>query len=148
MAATQSTNSISLEVKIQPYPTTSLPSQHYLSCEIIFNALHPSIELHVKGPSLRGTIEHVIQETKRDIIYRRMNQNQREVNTTRIRAHLLYSPLLEELPRFTSIREQETSRTIFNYYKQWIKLYVTVHENTEESVCGEKRRKRKKKKEQ
>jgi len=66
-----------------------LPTINLTQREIIFNALHPSIELHVKGPSLRGTIEHVIQETKRDIIYRRMNQNQREINTTRIRAHLL-----------------------------------------------------------
>ena len=66
-----------------------MPTIHLTQREIIFNAIHPSIELHIKGPSLRGTIEHITQEIKRDIIYRRMNQNQREINITRIQAHLL-----------------------------------------------------------
>jgi hypothetical protein len=61
--------------------------------EIIYNAPHPSILLHFKNAQARNTILHYIQETKRDIIYRRMNiresQIGRKVPQIRIQAHIL-----------------------------------------------------------
>jgi len=61
--------------------------------EIIYNAPHPSILLHFKNAQARQTILHYIQETKRDIIYRRMNiresQLGKKVPQIRIQAHIL-----------------------------------------------------------
>jgi hypothetical protein len=49
-------------------PRIELGFQH-----IIFNMPHPSILLHVKDKNSRMMLIMIIQETKRDIIYRRMN---------------------------------------------------------------------------
>jgi len=60
--------------------------------EIIFNAEHPSIKLFVKDQADRKVFNMLIQEVKRDIIYRRMNiteqQKGREEHNLRILAHL------------------------------------------------------------
>ena len=55
------------------------------------NKIHPSIKLHLKEKPTQLMTIHLVQEIKRDIIYRRMNTNvnQRGRNPTRIRAHLL-----------------------------------------------------------
>ena len=59
--------------------------------EIIYNKIHPTIQIHIKEESLQQTLLHLLQEVKRDIIFRRMNPNAHpvRVNQNRIRAHLL-----------------------------------------------------------
>ena len=59
--------------------------------EIIYNKVHPTIQIHIKEESLQQTLLHLLQEVKRDIIFRRMNPNAHlvRVNQNRIRAHLL-----------------------------------------------------------
>jgi hypothetical protein len=59
--------------------------------EIIYNKIHPTIQIHIKEKPLQYTLLHLLQEVKRDIIYRRMNPNAHleRVNQNRIRAHLL-----------------------------------------------------------
>jgi len=57
----------------------------------MYNKIHPSVKLHIKEKPIQIIVDHLMQEIKRDIIYRRMNTdpNQRERNLTRIRDHLL-----------------------------------------------------------
>jgi hypothetical protein len=59
--------------------------------EIIYNKIHPTIQIYIKEKPLQYTLLHLLQEVKRDIIYRRMNPNAHleRVNRNRIRAHLL-----------------------------------------------------------
>jgi hypothetical protein len=59
--------------------------------EIIFNKIHPTIQVYIKEKSLQRILLHLLQEVKRDIIFRRMNPNVHleRVNQNRIRAHLL-----------------------------------------------------------
>jgi hypothetical protein len=59
--------------------------------EIIYNKIHPTFQVHIKEKSLQQTLLHLLQEVKRDIIFRRMNPNahRERVNQNRIRAHLL-----------------------------------------------------------
>ena len=61
--------------------------------EIIYNAPHPSLLLHMSDGKLRELILLLIQEIKRDIIYRRMNitehQKNKAMSIVRIHAHLL-----------------------------------------------------------
>jgi hypothetical protein len=68
-----------------------IPTIQLTPLEIIYNKIHPSIILHLKEKPVQLTLVHLVQEIKRDIIYRRMNTNanQRRRNLTRIRAHLL-----------------------------------------------------------
>ena len=58
--------------------------------EIIFNRPHPSILLHISDKPSRNAILHLIQEIKRDIIYRRMNMtgNKEQVPLILIHAHI------------------------------------------------------------
>jgi hypothetical protein len=66
-------------------------NNQFTPLEIIYNNIHPSIKLHLKEKSTQLLTIHLVQEIKRDIIYRRMNTNanQQARNLTRIRAHLL-----------------------------------------------------------
>jgi hypothetical protein len=60
--------------------------------EIIFNKPHPAIMLRITDPLVRYSILVLIQEIKRDIIFRRMQLQEplrREVLRVRIYAHLL-----------------------------------------------------------
>ncbi len=61
--------------------------------EIIFNAEHPTLKLYIKEPDIKQLYSMVLQETKRDIIYRRMNlteyQRGREEQNVRIQSHIL-----------------------------------------------------------
>ena len=43
------------------YTGEHIPTMQLTHREIIFNAIYPSIKIHVKGSSLRGTIEHVMK---------------------------------------------------------------------------------------
>ncbi len=69
----------------------AIPTIQFTPLEIIYNKIHPSVKLHIKEKLIQSIVAHLMQEIKRDIIYRRMNSNanQRERNLTRIRAHLL-----------------------------------------------------------
>jgi len=49
----------------------------YTPKEIIFNVLHPSIHLYIEDLAIKKILIMFIQEIKRDIIYRRM-QNCRD----------------------------------------------------------------------
>ncbi len=73
------------------YTGKAIPTIQSTPLEIIFNKTHPSVKLHIKEKPIQNIVAHLMQEIKRDIIYRRMNANanQRERNLTRIRAHLL-----------------------------------------------------------
>jgi hypothetical protein len=60
--------------------------------EIIFNAPHPSLGLHVTDDAARKTILLLVQEVKRSIIHKRMNPTARHDEPTplaRLQAHLL-----------------------------------------------------------
>jgi hypothetical protein len=60
--------------------------------EIVFNAPHPSIMLHVPDKTSRLIFIMLIQEVRRNIIYRRMNRTERDRTPTpliRLQAHLL-----------------------------------------------------------
>jgi hypothetical protein len=60
--------------------------------EIVFNKPHPAILLRITDPLVRSSILVLIQEIKRDIIYRRMQlkePSRQEVPRIRIYAHLL-----------------------------------------------------------
>jgi hypothetical protein len=71
------------------YP--DIPRMNLTPLEIIFNHPHPSILLHVASKRTRTNILHLIQEIKRDIIYRRMNMTGtgNPVPQQRIHAHLM-----------------------------------------------------------
>jgi hypothetical protein len=68
-----------------------IPRINLTPLEIIYNATHPLVKIHAKEKTTQQAICHLIQEVKRDIIYRRMNTpaNHRMLNLTRVRAHLL-----------------------------------------------------------
>jgi hypothetical protein len=68
-----------------------IPTIQFTPLEIICNKIHPSIKLHLKEKPTQLMTIHLVQEIKRDIIYRRMNTNvnQQGRNPTRIRTHLL-----------------------------------------------------------
>ena len=60
--------------------------------EIVFNAPHPSLKLHVPDDDARKTILLLVQEVKRSIIHKRMNPTARHNEPTplaRLQAHLL-----------------------------------------------------------
>jgi hypothetical protein len=59
--------------------------------EIIYNKIHPAVKIHLKEKSVQLMVIHLIQEIKRDIVYRRMNAgaHRHRVNLTRLRAHLI-----------------------------------------------------------
>ncbi len=60
--------------------------------EIVFNKPHPAIMLHISDPLVRHSILVLVQEIKRDIIFRRMQLQEpshQEVLRIRIYAHLL-----------------------------------------------------------
>jgi hypothetical protein len=61
--------------------------------EIIYNACHPGMALHYKNNDFCNILRHLIQEIKRDIVYRRMNimesQKYRDTPLVRIQAHIL-----------------------------------------------------------
>ena len=61
---------------------------------IIFNVPHPSLLLHVKDKQTRNAFLIMVQEIKRDIIYRRMNlpPSARQIaDPHRLAAHLDYT---------------------------------------------------------
>jgi len=66
---------------------------HFTPREIIFNSIHPSIQLHVQDSKTQQALILLVQEIKRNIIYRRMNPSTSTrngaVEMLRIRAHLL-----------------------------------------------------------
>jgi hypothetical protein len=71
---------------------TEVARIHLTPREIVFNAEHPSIKLFLKDKDDRKVCNMLIQEVKRDIIYRRMNiteqQKGREEHNLRILAHI------------------------------------------------------------
>ena len=81
----------SLTAALTTHSGTEIPTIQFTPLEIIYNKIHPSIKLHLKEKPTQLMTIHLVQEIKRDIIYRRMNTNvnQRGRNPTRIRAHLL-----------------------------------------------------------
>jgi hypothetical protein len=76
----------SLTSALMVHSGNKIPTIQLTPLEIIFNKINPSIK-----KSVQSMIIHLVQEIKRDIIYRRMNTNinQRGRNLTRICAHLL-----------------------------------------------------------
>jgi hypothetical protein len=63
--------------------------------EIIFNKTRPTIQVYIKDKTLQQTLLHLLQEVKRDIIFRRMNPiaHLERVNPIRICAHLVSTVL-------------------------------------------------------
>ena len=75
---------------------TQIRNQHtaridFTPLEIIFNKTHPSIENSISDRNTLNTITHLVQEIKREIIYRRMTQNLTPEITPliRIQAHII-----------------------------------------------------------
>ena len=70
----------------------AIASIHLTPREIIFNAPHPSIQLHVTDTAAKQVTIHLMQEIKRNIIFRRMNITgppQEPTPLIRLQAHLL-----------------------------------------------------------
>jgi hypothetical protein len=98
--------------------------------EIIFNAPPASVILHLQEDCERRTLLHVIQEVKRDILYRRMNlrpaQAGNMVDRTRIQAHILATlRKLIALLEYQNLRGDVPAR----------KLLKVMHEQTQERVA-------------
>ena len=85
--------SSALTAALQKTTATDVAQLHLTPREIVFNAIHPSIQLHVQDDKARKSLILLVQEIKRNIIYRRMNPSTSARNGTvellRIRAHLL-----------------------------------------------------------
>jgi hypothetical protein len=83
----------SLTAALTAHSGNEIPTIQLTPLEIIYNKIHPSLKLHLQEKSVQLILVHLVQEIKRDIIYRRMNTNanHRRRNLTRIRAHLLSS---------------------------------------------------------
>jgi hypothetical protein len=83
---------IILQGALQDLSGADIPRIQLTPREIIFNASHPSVTLHVKDALSRQTLTLLVQEVKRSIIHKRMNMT---VNAgdptplTRIQAHIL-----------------------------------------------------------
>ncbi len=75
-------NSISLEY---------VPKVEYTQLNIIYNVPHPSILIHIRDKLSRNTLLILVQEIKRDIVFRRMNlpPSARQItDPPRLAAHL------------------------------------------------------------
>jgi hypothetical protein len=71
--------------------TDEVPRIELGQTNIIFNIPHPSLILHIHDKSSRNAILLLIQEVKRDLIYRRMNlppSAQQVTDPRRLTAHL------------------------------------------------------------
>jgi hypothetical protein len=69
-----------------------IPAVVLTPLEIIFNKLHPSILLHIPDATTRKVLILLLQEIKRDIVYRRaqlQEPRRREELHPRIQAHLI-----------------------------------------------------------
>jgi hypothetical protein len=81
----------SLTMLLNDISTDDVPRIELGQTNIIFNIPHPSLMLHVHDKSSRNAILLLIQEVKRDIIYRRMNlppSAQQVTDPRRLAAHL------------------------------------------------------------
>jgi hypothetical protein len=73
---------------LEPVPRVELGQTN-----MIYNISHPSLLLHVHDQASRNALLLLIQEVKRDIIYRRMNlppSEQQLTDPRRITAHLQF----------------------------------------------------------
>jgi hypothetical protein len=95
----------SLTAALISHSGKEIPTIKLSPLEIIYNKIHPSIKLHLKEKATQLVTIHLVQEVKRDIIYRRMNTNanQQTRNLTRIRApppvHYQKNSLSTNIPR-------------------------------------------------
>ncbi len=81
----------SLTMLLNDISTDDVPRVELGQTNIIFNIPHPSLFLHIQDKSSRNAILLLIQELKRDIIYRRMNlppSVQQVPDPRRLAAHL------------------------------------------------------------
>jgi hypothetical protein len=82
----------SLTLALSHYSGEYIPAVVLTPLEIVFNKPHPSILLHVKDATTRKVLILLLQELKRDIIYRRaqlQEPRRREELHPRIQAHLV-----------------------------------------------------------
>ncbi len=81
----------SLTMLLNDVSTDEVPRIELGQTNIIFNIPHPSLILHILDKSSRNAILLLIQEVKRDLIYRRMNlppSAQQVTDPRRLTAHL------------------------------------------------------------
>jgi hypothetical protein len=81
----------SLTMLLNDVSTDEVPRIELGQTNIIFNIPHPSLILHIHDKSSRNAILLLIQEVKRDLIYRRMNlppSVQQVTDPRRLTAHL------------------------------------------------------------
>jgi hypothetical protein len=93
--------------------------------EIIYNVPHPSIALHFKDTQSIKSLIHYIQETKRDILYRRMNtrinQHGQQTPTIRIQAHILsVIKKLHSMLEYQGLLANKTALKMLNQMKRII----------------------------
>jgi hypothetical protein len=82
----------SLTLALSHHSGEYIPAVVLTPLEIVFNKPHPSILLHVKDATTRKVLILLLQEIKRDIIYRRaqlQEPRRREELHPRIQAHLV-----------------------------------------------------------
>jgi len=92
--------------------------------EIIFNAPHPSIILHIPDKTSRLVLIMLVQEIRRNIIFRRMNLTGSDANITpliRIQAHLLAS-----IQKLRSYLEYQGTCTMHNALHTLHILHQTI----------------------
>ena len=66
----------SLTAALTTHSGTEIPTIQFTPLEIIYNKIHPSIKLHLKEKSTQLMTIHLVQEIKRDIIYRRTSKEE------------------------------------------------------------------------
>jgi len=109
-----------------------IPRINLTPLEIIYNASqhNPSVKIHTKERSIQQAIVYLIQEIKRDIIYRGMNTaaNKHALNITRVHAHLLSTT-----KKIISLYEYQGTRNhqeIINFLKRFLNRKCMIGSNS------------------
>ncbi len=93
----------SLTSALTAHSGNEIPTIQLTSLEIIYNKIHPSLKLHLQEKSVQLILVHLVQEIKRDIIYRRMNTNAKFVPTS--------CPASEKQSHCLNTKERKTFKT-------------------------------------
>ena len=102
---------------------------HITPKEIIYNKPHPSVILYLHDEAARCTILQLMQEIKRDVLYRRMNirpaQQGSAVPKTRIQAHLIGTVnKLSRLLEYQNLRSGNEAKRILDKLNEIISARV------------------------
>jgi len=102
---------------------------HITPKEIVYNKPHPSVIMYLHDEAARCTILQLMQEVKRDVLYRRMNirptQQGAAVPKTRIQAHLIGTVnKLSRLLEYQNLRSGNEAKRILDKLNEIISARV------------------------